>query len=72
MSNLAKSLTAIFILATLMGPGPGIYLVNPYAETTILGIPVLYAWVAFWFFIQAGVILVASKRIWESNDEPNT
>ena len=74
MSPLAKTLTLIFILATLMGPGPGLYLVNPPAgaETpaTFLGIPVIYAWVAFWFFVQAAAVLIASKKLWEPHDEP--
>ena len=72
---LAKILTAIFLLATFMGPGPGIYLVNPVAgaesPATFLGIPVIYAWVAFWFFVQAGSVLIASKKLWKPHDEPD-
>ena len=71
---LAKILIAVFLIATFMGPGPGIYLVNPSSETdspvTILGIPILYAWVAFWFFVQAVAVLIASKKLWEPHDEP--
>ena len=74
MSPLAKTLTAIFLIATFMGPGPGLYLINPPAgantPATVLGIPAIYAWVAFWFFVQAGAVLIASKKIWEHNDEP--
>ncbi|MBT3471093.1 MAG: hypothetical protein HOD72_03300 [Opitutae bacterium] len=68
-------LTVLFIFATLMGPGPGLYLANNLAaETsmaTVMGIPVIYAWVAFWFMVQAGVIMVASQKIWKAKDEPD-
>jgi hypothetical protein len=73
--SLGKSLTVLFIFATLMGPGPGLYLANSRAEEvstgTVMGIPVLYAWVAFWFLVQAGVIMVASQKIWKAQDEPD-
>ena len=68
--RLAIVLSAVFVMAIVMGAGPGMYLVNPDADSpdatfTVLGMPVLYAWVVFWFLVQAGVVLVAYFRVWD-------
>jgi hypothetical protein len=50
-----------------MGPGPGVYLVTPppgQPPPTLFGVPALYVWAVFWFFVMAGVILVAYQRLW--------
>ena len=71
-TRLSKILAAIFVFATIMGPGPGLYLVNPSPEdaasATFLGMPVLYSWAAFWFFVQAAVILVAYFKLWSKEE----
>ncbi len=69
--RLTIALSVIFALAIVMGAGPGIYLVNPDADDpdatfTFLGMPVIYAWVTFWFLVQAIVVLVAYWRLWDS------
>lgn len=68
--RLTIALSVIFALAVVMGAGPGMYLVNPNpddpdATFTFLGMPVIYAWVTFWFLIQAIVVLVAYFRLWD-------
>ena len=72
MSQLAKTLTAIILLGTLMGAGPGLVLISPAKDApdpaTILGIPVIYAWVVFWFAVQAVAIYIASEKLWKPKD----
>ena len=72
-TRLSKILAAIFIFAAIMGPGPGLYLVNPSPEdattASFLGMPVLFAWAVFWFFVQAGVVLVAYRKLWTNGDD---
>ena len=66
--KLAVILSGIFLFAMIMGPGPGVYLVNPDsgdAGVTFLGAPVLYAWAVFWFMVQAAVIVVAYCTVWK-------
>lgn len=55
-------LIILFFFAMIMGAGPGIYLVN--GRGPFLGVPVIYAWVVFWFAIQAGTVVIAFKTIW--------
>ncbi len=72
-TRLSKILTAVFVFATFMGPGPGLYLVNPSpgdpSPATFLGMPVLFAWAVFWFFVQAGIVLVAYRKLWTNGDD---
>ncbi|MBT3569895.1 MAG: hypothetical protein HN494_13675, partial [Opitutae bacterium] len=41
---------------------------NP-STTTFLGMPVLFAWSSFWFFVQAGVVLAAYRKLWTNDDD---
>ena len=72
-TRLSKILALIFLFALIMGPGPGLYLVNPSpvnpCSTTFLGMPILFAWSSFWFFVQAGVVLVAYRKLWTNDDD---
>lgn len=58
-----------FAIAIVMGPGPGIYLVNPGLEEApprlVLGMPIVYAWAAFWFLCQAVVVVLAYRLLWK-------
>jgi len=70
--RLAWILAAVFSVAMVMGPGPGLYLINPdpadaEARFTIAGFPVIYAWAIFWFFIQAAVVLIAYTKLWRDD-----
>ena len=71
-TQLSKILALIFVFATVMGPGPGLYLVNPSQEeevpATILGMPALFAWAVFWFIVQGGVVIVAYKELWTKEE----
>ena len=75
-TRLSKILAAIFVFATVMGSGPGLYLVNPSPDasspTTFLGMPILFAWACFWFFVQAGVVLVAYCKLWTKRNGLDT
>jgi len=72
-SRLSIVLLLIFLLALFMGPGPGIYLVNPVpgepaTRRVVLGMPIVYVWAVFWFFVQLAVVVIAYFRLW-SRDE---
>lgn len=66
-------LTGLFALALVMGPGPGLYLVNPDPSdpdsfTTVLGLPIIYAWGLLWFTVQASVLIVAYLKVWTDEE----
>ncbi len=66
--KLTAILTGIFLFSVVMGPGPGLYLVNPDtadAGVRLLGAPILYTWAVFWFIVQASVIVVAYFTLWK-------
>ena len=71
-TRLSKILVTIFVFATIMGPGPGLYLVNPSHEepiaATILGMPALFAWAVFWFIVQTSIVVVAHCMLWTKED----
>ena len=72
-SRLGVVLFVIFVLALVMGPGPGIYLVNPVpgepaARRVVLGMPVVYLWAISWFFVQLAVVVVAYCTLWSRQD----
>ena len=70
-SRLGVILFVIFVLALVMGPGPGIYLVNPVPgepATRVLGMPVVYLWAISWFFVQLAVVVVAYCTLWSRQD----
>ncbi len=67
--RLAGVLFALFALAIVMGPGPGILLVNPEASDPgaarlFLGMPVVYVWAAFWFGVEALAVTLAYFLLW--------
>ena len=66
-SRLVKVLGAAFLFALIMGPGPGLYLINGYAKAggSIFGLPALYAWCLFWFAIDVAIVLIAAKTLWK-------
>lgn len=65
-NRLSWILGTIFVFALLMGPGPGLYLVNGWAAegSTLFGLPLLYVWALFWCGVEAAVVIVAFRKLW--------
>ena len=66
-------LTIAMVIAMLMGPGPGLRLVNPDlsdpgATFTVGGFPIIYAWGLFWFVVQIIIVLIAYNTVWSEAD----
>ena len=73
-ATLGRLLAAAFFVAMVMGPGPGVYLVNPDpadpdATVAVLGMPVIYLWSVFWFLVQAVVVITAYVVLWRDAEE---
>lgn len=69
-----RLLFALFLLAVIMGSGPGLYLVNPDISTpnssfTTFGLPTIYVWGLFWYAVQLGVILRAYFYHWKEEGD---
>jgi len=64
-SSLKCVLFALFLVAMIMGTGPGTLLVN--RAVTVRGIPLLYLWGILWYFVLVGIALVAYFRIWNTD-----
>ena len=67
-------LALVFIFAMVMGPGPGVYLVNPGADhegpaPPLLGLPIVSAWAVLWFGVQAVVLVTAYFTVWADQEE---
>ena len=71
---LGQILFGVFAFALLMGPGPGILLINPDPadpETNrfILGMPIVYVWAVLWLGVQALCVILAYLFIWRNSDK---
>ena len=67
--KLGALLTCLFLLAMVMGSGPGLRLVNPdpgdaATAFTLWGLPKLYVWGLLWYAAQLAVIVVAYFKVW--------
>ena len=67
--TLARCLTGVFLFALVMGPGPGIYLINPdpgdaEASTSVFGMPIVYVWAVFWAMVMGLAVVVAYAFLW--------
>ncbi|MDA1263578.1 MAG: hypothetical protein O2816_00705 [Planctomycetota bacterium] len=70
--RLGVFLVALFALALLMGPGPGVALINPSGpgdDPLLWGVPKLYLWGLLWCSVQAGVVAAAARWLWKGRDE---
>ncbi|MDZ4702029.1 MAG: hypothetical protein SH809_20125 [Rhodothermales bacterium] len=71
--RLGLVLTVAMVIAMLMGPGPGLRLVNPDisdpdAVYVVAGMPIVYVWGVCWFAVQVAIVLVAYLKIWRVED----
>ncbi|MDA0766189.1 MAG: hypothetical protein O3A92_05135 [Verrucomicrobia bacterium] len=68
--RLGGVLGGVFLLALILGPGPGAGWVDGTAEEPRIwfGVPALYVWVVFWYVVMAGCVVVAAKRLWRDED----
>ena len=69
--TMAFTLVAIFLIALIMGPGPGALMINsPGSEPKFwFGMPALYVWAVLWFFVEAAVIIVAARFLWRKGQD---
>ena len=72
--KLGRVLAVAFIVALILGPGPGLRLINPDindpgAAFTILGLPKVYAWGLFWYGVELVIILTAYFKVWRGDNE---
>ncbi len=66
-------LTAAMILTVVMGPGVGLYLVNPDLNdpdptVAVGGVPVLLAWALGWLAVQLTVVVIAYRTVWTDEE----
>ncbi len=66
-SPLGVVLSLAFVIAMLMSVGPGVLLVN--RPEAFLGLPILYAWAIFWYFVLVAIALLAFFFVWR--DKPD-
>lgn len=63
-------LSAIFVLALIMGAGPGATWIDgtPDQPNFWFGIPALYVWLVIWFLVMAACIITAAFTLWRDED----
>ena len=64
--SLARLLAGVFVVALVLGPGPGSMWIDgsEAAPRFWFGIPALYAWLVLWFAVMAGCVVIAARRLW--------
>ena len=60
--RLGSILAVVFAIALLMGPGPGILLVN--SPRPVLGFPAIYLWGLVWYVVEVAVVVLAYLFVW--------
>lgn len=78
-SKLGLILTVVFFAAMLMGPGPGLRLINPDIEDpnatfVVFGLPIVYLWGIVWYVVLVAIVCVAYFTVWadECKDESSS
>lgn len=71
--RLGWAVAAVFVVAMVMGSGPGLRLVNPDAADpqavfTLWGLPKIYAWGLLWYAVQLAAILTAYFKLWSQEE----
>lgn len=70
--KLSIYLTIAMVITMLMGPGPGLRLVNPDVngpaeQFTVVGMPIIYLWGILWFIVQVVIIVTAYVTVWKED-----
>lgn len=71
---LGPALVAVFLVALVLGAGPGIWLVNSPEQVSLgagFRLPRIYAWGLLWYLVEATCVLLAYFLVWRSPDEEN-
>ncbi|MCB9883359.1 MAG: hypothetical protein H6834_16345 [Planctomycetes bacterium] len=66
----ARGLTLVFLVALVLGPGPGATWIDGTREVPafLCGVPALYAWLVLWFLVMASCIVLAARHVWSEED----
>lgn len=56
-----------FLMATVMGVGPGVLLIN--RPDIFWGLPLIYTWALFWYGVHVVIASVAYRTLWKSSTE---
>lgn len=73
MTRRGLILTAAMVVAIAMGPGVGLYLVNPDLDdpepaVAALGAPVLLLWALGWLAVQLTIVVIAYRTVWTDEE----
>jgi len=55
-------LTIVFVIAMIMGVGPGVQLVN--RPESVMGLPLLYVWGLLWYAVHIVIVTTAYLYLW--------
>lgn len=64
-------LCLLFLAVLVMGPGPGVWLVNPAQParaTSCWGAPVIWLWAIGWLGAEWMIVLIAYRWLWTGKD----
>ncbi len=66
-------LAIAMLVAIAMGPGVGLYLVNPDLDdpeprVAALGTPVLILWALGWLAVQLTIVVIAYRTVWTDEE----
>ena len=60
--RLSYILTIVFVIAMIMGVGPGVQLVN--RPESVMGLPLLYVWGLLWYVVHIVIVTTAYLYLW--------
>lgn len=70
--RLAWILSTVFLVALVMGTGPGLLLVNEPVMVPLgfgLALPALYAWGLLWYAVEVICVVLAYAFVWRDTQE---
>lgn len=68
--TIGRWLTVAFVVAILLGPGPGLLLVNK--ANSRFGLPDLYVWGLLWFVVEVAIVVLAYFFVWTDDTESDS